>query len=200
LVTYRLTPEETNYYRFLFLLDKENFTILDVLDELSAFRDRFKNAGEKLAFVEFLSNIFHIRWEHDVFARNHQRLIDILFGIQHAIDQGDVEAKQVVDDLYQRFYQIVREKGEQIRQRVFAATKKLMAAHRERIPNKDRIHHEVVDWLKLSQEYVVNSLDSIIRDRYPEWIVSQRIGISLDNLTYEALNYDPEKRETLLFK
>ncbi len=200
MVTYRLTPEETNYYRFLFLLDKENFTILDVLDELSAFRDRFKNAGEKLAFVEFLSNIFHIRWEHDVFARNHQRLIDILFGIQHAIDQGDVEAKQVVDDLYQRFYQIVREKGEQIRQRVFAATKKLMAAHRERIPNKDRIHHEVVDWLKLSQEYVVNSLDSIIRDRYPEWIVSQRIGISLDNLTYEALNYDPEKRETLLFK
>lgn len=191
----KLTPEETRYYRKLFSEDRNYYTVVDTVRQLPMFKGRFRESAEILAFIEFISNLFHIVWRGDVFDRNHLRLMDILLGIQYAIEfEGDQEATEVIERIVSRFRAVYERGKEQIRQRVFAACKDIISRYQHHIPHKDQINRDGGFFLRVSRPYALRFCTQIVAGELPEWKVSDRKGISLDPLSYEATRYRSDQR------
>ena len=195
----KLTPRQRQYYRRLFVEDKNYYTVVDQLDQLPMLKGQFTTAEEILGFIEFLTGVFHIVWESDVFDANHRRLMNILIGIQYAIEfQNDTDAQETINLLITRFKKIFEESNLRTEERVIAAHKKLIARHQDQIEDRDRIMHETAFFLRLSVPYVCQYGSEINDGKLPDWSVRDRKGISLDPLTYEAVYLDTEERLRVL--
>lgn len=195
----RLTPPAARYYSRLFKEDDGFYTVLDAIRRLPLFAGRLEADGELLAFIEFLSGIFHIKWDNDVFDANHLRLIDILFGLQEAVDQnGDAEAKGIAERLVTRFQERFSLNEERLGHRVFSAEKALIARHQARIPEKDHLKNEVTFFLRASPAALVTLPEAFLDRTAPEWPPSRRAGFIIDPLDYAVRQADPVARRAAL--
>lgn len=196
----KLGARKKQYYAKLFAQDKNYYTVVDSLKQLPMFEGRFADDGEVLAFVDFLSNIFHICWQSDVFDTNHMRLMDILFGFQHAIEFGrDKEAAQIIETLLSRFAAIYTDRDEAIERRVFIACKDLIERHQHEIPQKETLNNETAFFTRLSREYTLTWPAEILASpsakTLPDWPLGERQGITVKPLTNEAMRFDRANRQ-----
>ena len=195
----KLTPRQRLYYRRLFQEDRSYYTVVDQLNQLPMFQGEFASTVEVLGFIQFLSGIFHIVWDSDVYDNNHRRLMNILIGLQYAIEfEKDAEAEETAALLVSRFRKIFSKANEKTESRVMAAHKKLIARHQDEIPDRDRIREETGFFLRMSIPYALQYTDEILQGRLPDWPVRERKGISLDPLTYESVYMDGEERRIAL--
>jgi len=191
----KLTPEETEYYRRLFIEDSNYYTIIDSLKQLSIFDQQFSNNAEILAFVEFASNLFHIHWEKDVYVQNHLRLIDIFLRLQYNVEfKKDRQSQEIVDKLLERFFAIYQKSESLMQERVFHASEQLIAKHNDRIPHKEKLFQQLNLISKLSLPYLFTFYQEILQGGFPEWKLPLRKGIYIDSITYEVIRYQTEER------
>lgn len=202
MVKTRLTERERQYYDRLMNEDNGFYTVVDTVRQLPMFEGRFSDEDRALAFIEFLSNIFHICWQADVYRTNHLRLIDILFGMQYAIEfNRDKEAEADVALIIERFEQIYEPASERIPPRVFAAGRDLIDGYEENIPGRRQIREQVERIIKLHPLYAVLYLEQLQTagsDALPEWSLADRNGIYLNPRTAEPAGMDPVKRRKAL--
>jgi len=195
----KLTPRQRLYYRRLFSEDKNYYTVVDQIGQLPMLRGLFTSPEEILGFIEFMTGIFHIVWESDVYDANHRRLMNILVGIQYAIEfKKDAEAEETISLLISRFQEIFKDAHERTEERVMAAHEKLVARHQDDIPDRDRIMGETAFFLRLSVPYALQYSRALVEGELPQWSVRDREGISLDPLTYEAVYMDSVQRLKVL--
>lgn len=195
----KLSKQEERYYSKLFQEDKNYYTVVDSIRQLPMFADRFREDEEILAFIEFISNIFHICWQADVFDNNHLRLMDILFGFQYAIEfQHDREAEEIVEKLIRRFYEIYDEGEKRIHRRVFTACKDIVSRHSRSIPAKEKLKQDAEFFLTCSREYVLQYPDAVSRGELPKWSVRDRSGLTKRPLDNAVIRIQTNKRRKVL--
>jgi len=194
----KLTKKEEEEYARLIEDDRNCFTVLDLLDQLDNFKGRLKTLDEKIAFIEFLSNIFHIKWEHDVYKRNHLRLFDLLVTMQYYTEKKkDQETKEIIENLFTRFEEIIN-KNQYEKPHAILADTKMLNFFKEHIPVLRKTEEFNKILIRYSEINIIENYDENFHKSQGEWPVGKRNHIILDDITLEPLRYDTASRKEYL--
>ncbi len=199
----RLKPREVRYYEKLFAEDKDWYTVVDQLKQLPSFAATFADAKEQelLAFIEFLSTIFKISWRSDVYKKNHLRLMDILIGLEYAVEfKKDSEATEVISKLISRFKELYPGVTHKINRRVLEASRNTIKRFSDHIPEKGNLADQVNFFQKIDPLYGTLFREQVIAGELPDWKMIDRKGVTIDLLTNSPLHFDVEKRMNILKK
>lgn len=202
MVETRLTADEQKYYQKLFSEDDDFYTVVDTVKQLPMFSGKFHDERKALAFIEFLSNIFHICWQADVYRTNHLRLIDILFGMQYAIEfDNDREAQDDIQAIISKFEEIYQPASQRIPARVFAAGRELIDHYEDNIKQRHSLQKKLDKIIRLHPLYVIlyaEQIETADDKSLPEWNLVDRKGVYLNPRTGEPAGMDSSKRVSAL--
>ncbi len=187
----KLTEKETSEYRKLFIEDRDYFTIVDFLKQDKNF-SFLKNYSMYVVFIEFLSNIFEIKWDKDVFENNHNRLLDIMMGIIYSKDvEKNQQAEDIFNEIKQNFLKLYSSIPDE--KRYFLPHTSFLDEKIKNLPDFSQISEYMQILKQISLQYIAQYKNSIIKNIFPEWNLGNRNGIFIDETNYEPLKIEPEK-------